>query len=388
VSPKQFEEKALTQERPVGPVRVGVIGVHPNRGWASVSHLPALAALDGIEAVAVASTRADGAAEVARQFDVPLSYGDPYALIDHPDVDVVAVTVKTPDHEPLVRAALDAGKHVFCEWPLGVDAEQSRALAKVADLAGVHHLIGLQALYSPGARFVRELVERGEVGDLTAISLEALTPTLYGAEIVSSMAYTLDRRNGTHLLTTPTGHTLAAVSAAVGDLADVTATAASLHPQVLLTDTGERVPSDAPSEVAFSGRLRRGGVASVAIHGGTPVGAPRLSMSVIGTRGALVVGLTRPQDSINVGDWTVAIARGGGSLTELEVPVDPRLPRGLPVGPARNVALMYAELADAIGTGRPAVPDFAAAVRFHETLEAIELAAQSGQRQVLAPYSP
>ncbi len=377
----------MTTPDAASAVRVGIVGVSPDRGWASVSHLPALAALDGVEAVAVASTRADGAAAVAGQFGVPLSFGDPSEMVHHPDVDVVVVTVKTPEHDLLVRAALEAGKHVFCEWPLGVDTSQARSLAELAERAGVCTLIGLQAVHGPGPRFVRQLVDRGEIGEVTGVSLAALTPTLYGPEISSSMAYTLDRRNGTHILTTPTGHTLAALSAAVGDLADVTSTAAVLHPEVLLTDSGERVPNTAPNEVAFSGHLRRGGVASVSVHGGAPMGAPRLSMRVVGTEGALVVGLTRPGDSINVGDWTVAIARGDGTLTPLGVPAEPALPPSLPVGPARNVALMYVELADAVREGRSARPDFATAVRFHETLEAIEKASDSGQRQSLAPYS-
>jgi hypothetical protein len=62
-----------------------------------------------------------------------LAFGDALELISRPEVDVVSVSVKVPDHYRLVRAALETGKPVMCEWPLGVDTAQATELA---DLAG------------------------------------------------------------------------------------------------------------------------------------------------------------------------------------------------------------------------------------------------------------
>jgi len=132
-------------------LRVGIVGATPARGWGTLAHLPALAALPEFAVTAVATTRPETARATADEWGVPLAFDDDRALIDSPDVDVVAVTVKVTEHDALVRAALAAGKHVFCEWPLGTDLAQATALAHLAAGTGRQHVVGLQGYYSPGA---------------------------------------------------------------------------------------------------------------------------------------------------------------------------------------------------------------------------------------------
>jgi predicted dehydrogenase len=64
-------------------------------------------------------------------------------------VDVVVITVKVPAHAQLVQAALAAGKHVYCEWPLARTTEEAESLVALARAAGVRHTIGLQARHAP-----------------------------------------------------------------------------------------------------------------------------------------------------------------------------------------------------------------------------------------------
>ncbi len=152
-------------------IRVGVVGANPDRGWGSAAHLPALRALDDYEIVAVATTRLQTARATADAFGVPLAFSDVRDLVAHPDVDVVAIAVKVPEHDALVRAALGERKHVFCEWPLGVDADQARRLAALADEKGVGHIVGLQGYHAPGAVFVKELIDQGAIGTPVAVSV-------------------------------------------------------------------------------------------------------------------------------------------------------------------------------------------------------------------------
>ena len=102
-----------------GKLRVGIVGASPGRGFASIAHIPALQTLPNIEITAVCTTRQDSADAAARHFGIPLAFSDPARLAQHPDVDLVTVCVKVPDHYAPVMAAIDAGKHVYCEWPLG-----------------------------------------------------------------------------------------------------------------------------------------------------------------------------------------------------------------------------------------------------------------------------
>ncbi|MGY2062209.1 Gfo/Idh/MocA family protein, partial [Nocardia gipuzkoensis] len=97
------------------PIRVGIIGVNPERGWAARAHIPALRTIAGARLTAVGTSRPDSAAVAARAFGVP-GFADPAELAAHPEVDLVAITVKVPAHDALIAAALAAGKHVYCEW--------------------------------------------------------------------------------------------------------------------------------------------------------------------------------------------------------------------------------------------------------------------------------
>ncbi len=100
------------------PLRVGLVGANPNQSWASLSHLPAIAALPVAELVAVATSRSE-TARAASLSHLPAIAALPAAELAHSEnVDIVSVAVKVPYHAEIVEAALDAGKHVLCEWPL------------------------------------------------------------------------------------------------------------------------------------------------------------------------------------------------------------------------------------------------------------------------------
>ena len=113
-----------------GKIRVGIVGVSPNRGFASIAHIPALQALPEFEIAAVCTTRQESAEAAARHFGIPLAFSDPEKLAQHPDVDLVTVSVKVPDHYRPVMAAIEAGKHVYCEWPLGRNTAEAHADAR------------------------------------------------------------------------------------------------------------------------------------------------------------------------------------------------------------------------------------------------------------------
>ena len=94
------------------PLRVGVIGANPNRGWAKESHIPALRSLEDVQLAAVATTSRASADAAAVAFGVGAAYDDPLALIVASDIDVVSVCVRVPYHHDLVLAALAAAR-----WP-------------------------------------------------------------------------------------------------------------------------------------------------------------------------------------------------------------------------------------------------------------------------------
>src|SRR5437667_5339855 len=127
-------------------IRVGIIGANPERGWAALAHIPALKLLSkDFEITALSTTRRESADAASKLFDVPLAFDNHEDLVNSAGVDLVAITVKVPYHLELATAALDAGKAVYCEWPLGNGLGEAEALAALAKKQGVLAVAGLQA---------------------------------------------------------------------------------------------------------------------------------------------------------------------------------------------------------------------------------------------------
>jgi predicted dehydrogenase len=362
------------------PIRVGIIGATPARGWGTAAHLPALQALDDFEVTAVSTTRQETATATAAAFGIPLAFADDAALISHPDVDVVAVTVKVPGHDQLVRAALAAGKHVFCEWPLGIDLEQAAALAGLARQRGVHHLVGLQGYHAPGAVFVRELIDGGAIGaPLTVSAVAAGGPA--GRRIPQANVYATDVTAGATVLSISAGHLLATLARAVGELREVSAVVATINREATVIETGQVIPVTAPDQVVVAGRLDSGAAVSVSVQGGAAPAGPGFEVRVVGTEATLTIRPAVP-GGIHITDWAVSIARADGSAEDLPVPGRfSAVAAAAPAGPPRNVAVLYRELARTIAGGPPVTPDFDTAVRHHQLLETIQRASDTGTRQ-------
>ena len=366
------------------PIRVGVIGASPDRGWGTAAHLPALAALEEFQVTAVSTTRLSTARATAAAFGVPLAFADDAELVSSPEVDAVAVTVKVPDHDQLIRGALAAGKHVFAEWPLGVDLAQATELARLAEAAGVRHIVGLQGYQAPGALFVRELIEGGDIGDPLAVAMMT-SGSPAGRRIPQANLYATSKSAGASVLTISTGHVLATLARAVGEFSQVTGVVALVNHQATVIETGQVVPVTAPDQVVVAGTLESGAVASVAVQGGLVGVSPSFELRIVGTDATLLVRPATP-GGIHITDWSVTITRPDGSTANLPVPARfAPLPPGVPAGPPRNVALLYREFGRAIAAGptgdAAAGPDFDTAVRYHQLLETIQRASDTGIRQ-------
>jgi predicted dehydrogenase len=131
----------------------------------------------------------------------------------------------------------------------------------------------------------------------------------------------------------------------------------------------------------LAGRLEGGAVASIAVQGGSAAVAPGFELRIVGTEATLVIRPATP-GGIHITDWAISIAKPDGTAADLPVPgrFSP-IPAAVPPGPPRNVAVLYREFARAISYGQPAAPDFATAVRYHQLLEQIQRASDTGIRQ-------
>ena len=353
------------------PLRVGIVGGNAERGWARDAHVPALAGLADDFVIEAVSARTQDGAEAARNvFGARRAFGDSLAMVRDPDIDIVSVTVKVPEHRAVVLAALAAGKHVYCEWPLGRDLAEAEEMARAVG-PNNHVMIGLQALSNPAVRQAAKLVSEGALGRLQVMRVFSSTAG-WGLEAPRFYAYLQDKNNGATLEAIAGGHTLAALEAIAGSYVEVDARNTILQEQMRITGSDDVVQRTCADHMLILGRHASGCVSTLEVVGGTP--DRPFALELIGDKGWLKISGGSP---------------GGYQVGALKLETSfPSAPPAAPVAPdlrgaAMNLSESYARLRDDIGAGTRTVPDFEVAVRLTRLLQAIDQASSEGRRQRL-----
>jgi predicted dehydrogenase len=359
------------------PIRVGIVGatVTPGgSGWGANAHVPALRALPEYTLKAVCTAHAETAQASAAAFGAELAFDNFEAMLAHPDIDLIVVSVRVPGHYELVMAALEAGKPVYCEWPLGATLAEAEQMATLAAASSLQTAVGLQARSDPTLMYARELVQQGAIGQVLAVTMNVLTQAI--TRRGAGRIWQGDRRNGANTLTISAGHAIDALCFVLGEFEEVSARLATTIAEWHNTDTDAPLAVDSPDWIAVNGRLVGG--AQVAFVAGTvPFHPSSKRFEIYGREGTLTIG---GGGSLNSGPNVLSLGRGTEPLAELETPARFHLaPAGTPAGSPRNVAQAYARWADAARSSAPFAPDFAHAVTRHRLIEAIERSSADGR---------
>jgi predicted dehydrogenase len=336
---------------------------------------------DDFEITALSTTRRESADAAGKLFDVAAAFDNHQELVNSPAVDVVAVTVKVPYHRELVTAALEAGKAVYCEWPLGNGLNEAETLAALAKKQGVLAVAGLQARSAPAVAYVRDLVEQGYVGEILSTTLVG-SGMGWGPTVEPVNAYLNDKKNGATMLSIAVGHTADALCYCLGEIRELSATMAMRRKTFAISGNGQGKPMNAEDQVAVTGLLDGGPAFSIHYRGGVSRGT-NLLWEINGTEGDLQLTATGGQGQI----WELDVRGGHGAQSTLEILPVPETYRWAPPqapGPSLNVAQAYAHFARDYREGTHFCPTFQDAVTRHRMLDAIETAAATGQRQTLA----
>ncbi|MBR9793025.1 MAG: Gfo/Idh/MocA family oxidoreductase [Gammaproteobacteria bacterium] len=350
------------------PIRIGFIGLNPDSHWAAMAHLPALQSLGNtFEVVGVANSTAESAQRSAAALNIPHAFATPQELVVSDEIDLVVVTVKVPYHYELVSAALEAGKHVHCEWPLGNGVEEARKLTELAAAKGVVATVGTQMRTAPEIKYLQKLVAEGYVGKVMSCSLIGSGGN-WGAETSAELAYLFDKSKGATLLTIPFGHTLAGIQDVLGSLTDVTGRLITIRDTVLVTDTNETIARTADDQIMVHGQFASGAAFSAHYRGGMCRGTNFL-LEINGTEGDIKV-----EGNIGHGQFAEMTIMGATGSEEqmqtLTVPAEYFADLPEHVIP-RNVAGIYKLVAADILTGTRQAPSFADALHLHELLDII-----------------
>jgi predicted dehydrogenase len=152
-------------------IGVGVVGF----GWMGQAHsrgcrrAPSYFPERGYEPelVVVGDTIAERRDEAVRSFGFRESAPDWHAVVEHPDVDVVFITSPNMLHVEMVEAVAAAGKHVFCEKPVGGTPVQTVTAERAARRAGVISGVGYNYRWAPLVQYARQLIADGVIGTVT-----------------------------------------------------------------------------------------------------------------------------------------------------------------------------------------------------------------------------
>ncbi|KAI4593151.1 hypothetical protein KJ359_010075 [Pestalotiopsis sp. 9143b] len=366
-------------------IRVGLIGLGTSSErmtagtWGVTAHLRPLQALEDYEIVAVANSTADSARRSIEHHGLPAetkAYGSPEDIAADPNVDLVVVSVNVAKHFHLAKPALEKGKDVFVEWPLGASVAEAEELTRLATVNNVRTMVGLQARADPAILKLQEVLASKELGRIVSSTMSVSTATIPVDMWPKGAEYYLDFKSGGNEFTIFFGHVLDTFVHLLGDFENVQSLLKSQYTTVPIVDTSSgqvinpAYPKSSPDHIFVQGTLLNGAVASISLRK-AKAAAEGIGFRwvITGTDGELV--LTAPERHWQFGvhgkseGWSMKLKKGKESdcqdisLTGLDTS-----PASLVEQPGTNTARLYQSFAH--GQGLEA--NFESATRTHRLL--------------------
>ena len=192
-------------------VRIGIAGTS---WWADAMYLPALAShpladLRGI----VGGSRPEHTREFAAQWGIPGAFDSLEDMLATEPLDALLVLTNNKTHYPLVMQAIEAGLHVLCEKPLGMNAREAREMAEAAERRGLTTMVPFTYRFMPTNRYAKELVDTGWLGRPRHLNMRYYTG--YGRSGDYMWRFDVgEAGSGVSAISAPTGSTSLAGSSA------------------------------------------------------------------------------------------------------------------------------------------------------------------------------
>jgi predicted dehydrogenase len=142
-------------------IGVAIIGAG---GIVLANHLPGLRLCPQARLVALCDSDPGTLDRAAAATGVTNLFADYQQAISHPEVSAVVIATPNVLHPPIALAAIAAGKHVLCEKPLALDLAGALDMYRAAEAAGVRHMTAFTYRFVPAMRYLKHLVDRGDVG--------------------------------------------------------------------------------------------------------------------------------------------------------------------------------------------------------------------------------
>jgi predicted dehydrogenase len=244
-------------------IRAALIGA----SFAKAAYLPALAAVDDVEVVAVASAHLASARSAAQAFNVPNAYDDWRAMLDKHPVDLVGIATPVVHHAPMTLAALEAGAHVICEKPMAMNSDEARAMLDKAQTLGRVHLIGHELRFNPNRRKIKQIIASGAIGQVRHVNVVNISAT-WGDPASRPVGdwWSLVEMGGGRLGANGS-HQIDLLRFWLGDIGAISGQVTTMVPDRIGKQTGEPWTATADDQVSFTAEMQNGAIVSVFLSG-------------------------------------------------------------------------------------------------------------------------
>jgi predicted dehydrogenase len=349
-------------------------------GAGTVSHLqyyPAIALDNRADLVAIVDPNSGLLRQRAQEWQVEKSFSDYREVIVRPDVDALVIATPNFTHVEIALAALEAGKHVLCEKPLGISATQVVPLCQVAAKSGLVNMTAFTYRFPPAMRYLKHLLKAGSLGvprHFRSQRFMDLAETSWGWRQYRSQA-------GAGDLYDMTIHRIDFAMDLLGPVNRVCGAVARFADRTTTADGSSCPPSDVDDWSALIGEFDCG---AVGVWEGTTLakgyrlrGFNHEWAEINGSEGTAVYRLHEPN--------TILLGRPGGDLAEQPVPAQFLKPASSPRDTARpDPAIVFRydimwEFISAIQEGRQAMPTFLDGLRAQCVADAVLASHREGR---------
>ncbi len=345
------------------PINIGFIGAG---SIARQRHLPNLAKIPGVQVIAVANRSRQSAQAVAGDFNIPEVVDDWRRLVARQDIDAIFIGTWPYMHQEMSVAALNAGKHVFCQARMAMDLAQAKTMVAAAHAHPKQvHMVCPPPQRMPFEPYIQNLLATGQLGTLTAVELYAVG----GANLDREKITWRERAEFSGRQILARGIYAETLNAWLGPYEELCARLATPIPIKTDPATHQSVPIGIPQVVTITGKLKNGALA-YEHHSGlaTDQSTPGARLTIWGLNGTLRYAF---------GD-SIELAQPGQRLAPVDVPAQFR--RGWCVEQDFITAVQNAR------QNKPwkVSPDFDEALLYMQKVEAVHVSAKTGHSIRLA----
>lgn len=356
-------------------IRVGVIGT----GFGARVHAPWLSAHPGYDMQCIASVHRSDPDRIRSDSGVDRVYQDWHEMLDKEQLDLLVVASAPALHLEMTLEGLSRGLHVLCEKPMAKSVAEAQQMCDARESAGREGFINFEFRFRPARLAVREIVQRGAIGDILHARYHRTMGGLVGRSR-RRLGWLGDSALGGGSLGALGSHMFDALHFLTGlEAAEVSGQLETLVPEANPDGNGVELRTADDTFTTF-GKLAGGAGFSVdLVLGGSGMEANVLDIQ--GTRGQVRM----------VDDSRVFLSEGDEPLAEVELqpllPEPPELPGAAARYPFLYPCLDRIHQVIAGGAPDPLLPTFADGLRVQRLLDAVRQSSADGRRVELRSQS-